>query len=132
MNDEARLFFGGILSAAYVIDTIHWSVAFLILLSALLLGWVQLGRRVMVALIGLQVLIGIVYAAVLGAALATKGAILGVHIVGALLAMAAYMVGRRLAERGGSRLVPLALSAVALIVLFATAYLGLKMFGRIS
>jgi hypothetical protein len=119
------------MSAANVIDTIHWSVAFLILLSALLLGWVQLGRRVMVALIGLQVLIGIVYAAVLGAALATKGAILGVHIVGALLAMAAYMVGRRLGERGGSRFVPLALSAVGLIVLFATAYLGLKMYGRV-
>ncbi len=116
-----------------VVDAIHWGFAFLVILCALVLGWVQLGRRVMVALIGVQVLIGVVYAGIVGAALAGKTALISLHIVGALVATAAYVAGRRLGERTGvSAAIPVALSALGLLVLLGTGYIGLVMFGRIS
>ncbi len=107
------------------VDTVHWVFAFLVLLAAVTIGWTQLGQRVMVALIGIQVLIGIVFAAVNGPALAGKGAAIGEHIVGALLAMAAYIFARRLGQRGATRPTQIGLSALGLLLLLGTAYLGL-------
>lgn len=119
------------MSAAYVIDVIHWGFAFFVLLCAAALGWVQMGRRVMNVVIGIQILIGVVYAAVLGAALATKGTLLATHIIFALAALAAYIVGRRLGERSGSRAGAVVLSAVGFVLLLVTAYFGMKTFGRL-
>ncbi len=111
------------------IDTVHLGVAFLVLLGAVAFGWVQLGRRVMVALIGLQVLVGLIYAGTLGKA--TPPAVLG-HIVVALAAMAAYIVGRRLGERSRGPLWPMLLSAIGLLLVLLAAYMGLRMHGRIA
>src|SRR5665213_1599640 len=120
------------MSAVMTVDTIHWVFAFLVLLTAVTMGWVQMGQRVMVTVIGVQVLIGIVYAAMLGPALSSVGARLGEHILGALLAMGAYIVARRLGMRGASRAVQLAVAAVGLLLVIGTAYLGLKMSGKIA
>lgn len=119
------------MSAAYVVDIIHWGFAFFVLLCALLLGWVQMGRRVMNVVIGIQILIGVVYAALLGASIAAKGEMLAAHVACALAALAAYIVGRRLGERSGTRVGAVVLSAVGFVLLFATAYLGLKTYGRL-
>ena len=119
------------MSPVMTVDTIHWVFAFLVLLTAVTMGWVQLGQRVMVTLIGIQVLIGIVYAAMLGAALASAGALIGEHILGALLAMGAYIVARRSSPGGASRPVQFVLAAAGLLLLVGTAYLGLKMSGKI-
>ena len=120
------------MDAVTIADTIHWVFAFLVLLTAVTMGWVQIGQRVMVTVIGIQVLIGIVYAALLGPAISGLGARVGEHILGALLAMGAFIVARRLSRRGASRAIQLLLAAVGLLLLIGTAYLGLKMHGRIA
>lgn len=120
------------MDAVTTVDTIHWVFAFLVLLSAVALGWVQIGQRVMVAIIGVQVLIGIVFAAMLGAGIAGQGARIAEHIAGALLAMGAYIAARRLSQRGASATVQFALAGAGLLLLLLTAYVGLKMHGRIA
>lgn len=111
-------------SAIPVINEIHYGFAFLVLLCALLLGWVQLGRRVMIALIGVQFLIGLVYAGLLGKA--TPPDVLW-HVLGAVLATVAYVAGRRLGDRSASPAVPIALSLLGLLLLVGTAWVGLHM-----
>lgn len=115
-----------------LIDTIHWAFAFLIILFALLLGWMQLGRRVMLALVGIQFLIGIAYLGMLGAGAAALGSRLWLHVIGWLLATAAYAIGSRIGRTSASKVVPILLSAIGLILLVVTAYLGLVMHGRIA
>nr|MDQ2664273.1 hypothetical protein [Candidatus Eremiobacteraeota bacterium] len=88
----------------------HLGIAYLVLLLALFLGWVPMGRRVMVGVIGLQVVIGII----LAATLRPPAVVLG-HIVLALLAMGAYVAARRASERVGSNALPIALSAAGVI-----------------
>ena len=115
-----------------IVDAIHLSLAFLIILCAVVLGWIQLGQRLMTALIGLQVLVGVIYATVLGGALKTIGGHIGEHILGALLAMTAYIAARRFGANTTSRIVPIVLAAIGLLLVLLTAYLGLKMYGRIA
>jgi hypothetical protein len=105
---------------------VHLGVAFLVVLLAVVIGWVQLGRRVMVAILGLQVLIGAVVAAFI------RPPVLVVwHILAALLAMGAYIAARRIGEK--ERGVPAAgaFSALGLLLIGATIWLGWKMVGRL-
>lgn len=119
------------MDAIAVVDTIHWVFAFLVILCAVALGWVQVGQRVMVTVIGVQVLIGIVFAAMLGSGIAGLGARIGEHVLCALLAMGAYIAARRLGA-AGSRGAQIGLAALGLVLLGLTAYVGLKMHGRIA
>jgi hypothetical protein len=121
-----------VVNAISIVDAVHLSLAFLIILCAVVLGWIQLGQRLMTALIGLQVLVGITYAAVLGSALKTVGGHIVEHVLGALLAMGAYIVARRLGANSTSRTVPIVLAAIGLLLVILTAYLGLKMYGRVA
>jgi uncharacterized membrane protein YccC len=109
---------------------IHLVVAYLVLLLAVFVGWTQMGRRVMTAVIGLQVLIGIVVAGMLGASHQPLPPEVWSHIVGALLAMFAYIFARRVADRG-SKGGAIALSAFGLIVIAGTILLGFHMVGRV-
>jgi hypothetical protein len=118
--------------AALIADSIHLSFAFLVILAAIFVGWMQIGQRVMLVLIGVQVLIGIVNAALMGGALAALGGRVAEHILGALLAMGAYIAARRVGANSKSRVAPMALAAAGLVLLLATAYLGLKMHGRVA
>src|SRR6185312_9958713 len=90
---------------------------------ALIMGWVQMGRRVMIAVIGLQVLIGVIVAAWAGAAHHVLPSNLWVHIVGGLLAMFAYIAGRRLDDRG-NRGAALLLSLIGFVLVLFTAWYG--------
>ena len=108
-----------------IILEIHLYVAFLIVLLAIFIGWVQLGRRTLVAVIGLQVLVGIALAAAAGMERVPLPAQLWIHIVGALLAMLAYIVGRRLTERHPSTPgIGWLVSAAGLILVLFTAWFG--------
>jgi hypothetical protein len=117
-------------NAVSVVDAVHLGVAFLIILCAVTLGWVQLGQRVMTTLIGVQVLVGIVYSVLLGGTLKKLGGHIAEHVAGALLAMGAYIAARRLGARSTSPIVPIVLAAVGLVLVLATAHLGLRMSGR--
>ena len=114
-----------------VVDTIHWSFAFLILLCAFTLGWIQLGRRVMLALVGIQFIIGLVYLGMIGAGAAALGGRLWLHILGWLLATIAYALGSRAGRSSRSKVVPALLSFIGLVLLVTTAWVGLAMHGRL-
>ncbi|MGZ3497514.1 MAG: hypothetical protein ACXWNK_13810 [Vulcanimicrobiaceae bacterium] len=109
-----------------IVLEIHLVVAFLVLLLALFIGWVQNGRRVMVAVLGLQVLIGLIAAGMLGASHVALPPAVWSHILGGLLAMFAYIFARRIADRGKGG-IALALSAVGLLLILSTILLGLHL-----
>jgi hypothetical protein len=109
-----------------IVLEIHLVVAFLVILLAVFLGWAQMGRRVMAAVIGLQVLIGLIVAGMLGASHVPLPPAVWSHVIGGLLAMFAYIFARRIADQGKTG-IALALSAVGLLLVLATAWLGLHM-----
>lgn len=109
-----------------IVLEIHLVVAFLALLLALFIGWVDNGRRVMAAVLGLQVLIGLIVAGMLGASHVPLPPEVWSHILGGLLAMFAYIFARRIAGRGKGG-IALALSAVGLLLILSTIWLGLHM-----
>jgi hypothetical protein len=104
----------------------HLGVAYLVLLLALFLGWVPMGRRVMVGVIGLQVVLGIAVAAVF-----RPPAIVIGHIVLGLLAMGAYIAARRFGERRPAGAFPAIFSAAGIVLIVVTIMLGFKMVGRL-
>src|SRR5947209_20602722 len=105
---------------------IHLVVAYLVALLALFVGWVPLGRRVMVGIIGLQVLIGIIAAGVAGAQhLPLPGNIM-LHVIAAILAMVWYIFARRLGDRGAAANA-LIFSALGFLTVILTILMGLRM-----
>ena len=107
-----------------VVLVIHLVVAYIVLLLALTIGWVQKGRRVMDAALGLQIVLGIILAATM-----RPPPIVFAHILVALGAMAAYIFGKRIADRGPSR-VPMLMSALGLVLVLGAIWLGLHMVGK--
>jgi hypothetical protein len=108
----------------------HLGFAFFVFLMGLLLGWVQLGRRVVVAVIGIQILLGIIVAALAGAHHIPLPGSLWVHIVGALLAMAFYIVARRVVDRSPEnyRVIGWGLSLIGLALIVFTIWYGVSMY----
>lgn len=110
---------------------IHLGFAFFVFLLGLLIGWVQLGRQVLTAVIGIQVLIGVIAAGIAGASHMSLPRTLWIHIVGALLAMFAYIVGRRVVDRGPEdyRLIGWGISLLGLVFIVFTIWFGVSMVG---
>lgn len=107
---------------------VHLGFAFFVVLTGLFVGWVQMGRRVMAAIIGIQILIGLIVAAWAGMVHFPLHAAIWLHIVAALVAMFAYIAGRRLFDRAPQNaLPPIAMSLLGFIVLLVTAWLGLRL-----
>jgi hypothetical protein len=109
---------------------IHLGFAFFVFLLGLFIGWVQLGRRVLVTVIGIQVLIGVILAAWAGASHTPLPGTLWVHILGGLLAMGAYIVGRRIVDRDERRyrILGWAISLVGLALIVLTAWYGVSLY----
>lgn len=75
---------------------IHLGFAFFVFLLALFVGWVQLGRWAVAVAIAAQIVIGVAVAAMASAAhLALPGTV-WLHIGAAVLALLAYIAGRRI------------------------------------
>ncbi len=108
---------------------IHLGFAFFVFLLGLFIGWVQLGRRVVVTVVGIQILIGILVTALAGASHTPLPATLWIHIVAALIAMFAYIVGRRVVDRGPERyrIVGWAISLLGLIFIVFTIWYGVSL-----
>ncbi|MDQ2681589.1 MAG: hypothetical protein M3Y21_11335 [Candidatus Eremiobacteraeota bacterium] len=104
---------------------IHYGIAFLVVLCAAVFSWSQMGRRVMAVVLGIQILIGIIAAGLIR----PLPPVIFIHILGALLALAAYMIARRLTQRSGNGAVPLTLSVIGLVLVMLTAYLGMHAVG---
>jgi hypothetical protein len=114
-----------------IVSTIHFVLAFLVLLCALVFSWNSRGRRVMNAVLGLQILCGIAYAGTLGMQHIPMPPAVGSHIAGAFVALAAYIFARRLGDRPGGERLGLVLSIVGLLCICATLFLGLHMAGQV-
>ena len=106
----------------YVLDA-HFIVAALVILCALVFSWNTMGRRVMVAVTGLQFLVGLVVAGVYHPA----GSVIWFHIAGALAAMVAYIFARRIGERPGKEGLAIALSILGLLLALGTFSLGITL-----
>lgn len=109
---------------------IHLAVGFLVVLCALIFSWNALGTRVMNAVVGLQFLIGIVLAALLGAAVRSLGGAFMLHAAFAVIAVGAYGMSMGLRRKRGAKpaLVASVIGFAAAIAAFAV---GLHLGGRI-
>lgn len=104
---------------------VHLGFAFFVVLTGLFVGWVQMGRRTMVGIIGIQIAIGVVISAWAGMTHYPLPGTLWVHIVGALLAMFAYIIGRRIFDRSPGKPIPaIAMSLLGFILLIVTVAYG--------
>jgi uncharacterized protein YacL len=113
-----------------IVLEIHLVIAYLVLLLAIFVGWVPMGRRVMVGIIGLQVVVGLIVAGMWGASHRPLPPEIIAHILGAIAAMLAYVFARRFGDRGNKN-AALILSAVGLLVIVGTIWLGFHMAGRV-
>ncbi len=113
-----------------VILEIHLVVAFLLALCALIFSWESRGLRVVNAVAGLQVLLGLIVAGMFGAAHRALPPQIWLHILIALLILGAYGMAIRMAKRAGSRGPGLALAIIGIVLVFANIYLGFHMYGR--
>lgn len=110
---------------------VHLGFAFFVILAALFVGWVQMGRRVMSGIIGIQILIGVIVSAWAGIARYPLPGTLWVHILGALLAMFAYIVGRRMYDRAPQKPLPaVGMSLLGFILLILTIAYGFHLVYR--
>lgn len=104
---------------------VHLGFAFFVVLTGLLVGWVQMGRRTMIGIIGIQILIGVVISAWAGMTHYPLPGTLWVHIVSALIAMFAYIVGRRIFDRSPEYALPaLGMSLLGFVFLLLTVAYG--------
>jgi hypothetical protein len=113
-----------------IVATIHFVLAFLVLLCAIVFSWNSRGRRVINAVLGIQVLCGFVYAV----PLVVQGALppmVWTHVGGSLAALLAFGFARRLGDRPGGASTGLALSIAGLLCVCATIYLGFHVAGQI-
>jgi hypothetical protein len=107
---------------------VHFLLGFLVALCALVFSWNALGRRVINAVLGLQVLAGLL---VLGIHLSRHEPFapgLGWHIASALAAVACYGVASAFGRRAGGARPSLALSIVGLLLVMVAVTFGMRMF----
>lgn len=110
-----------------IVFEIHYAVAFLVVLCGVIFSWSSMGRRVMNAVVGLQVLIGLVAAGMMGAQHLAMPPGIWIHILLGLAAVAAYGFARRLGDRAGGATSGLVLSLAGLVCVIAAFVVGLRL-----
>jgi len=114
-----------------ILQETHQVVAFLAALCAIIFSWNPTGRRVVNAVIALQLLLGIAVAAVMGAQHLAMPALLWLHLLIALAALAAYGLAMRFGKRAGGASLALGCSVAGLLLVMVNVYLGLHMAGML-
>jgi hypothetical protein len=109
-----------------VIIEIHLVLAFLALLCGVVFSWTALGRRVVSAVVGLQFLMGLIVAGTLGANHTPLPPAIWLHLVIALLVLAAYGMASAAGRRAGGANRALVLSIVGLALLLLNIWLGMR------
>jgi hypothetical protein len=113
------------------VTEIHLGAAFLVVLCALVFSWNQLGRRVINVVVGLQVLIGLAVAGVIGATHQPVPPTLWVHMLLAIVILGCYGMASRFGRRAGGGNVALLLSIAGLVVVLIDVYIGWRMAGLV-
>lgn len=107
----------------------HQVVAFLAVLCAIIFSWNATGRRVVTAVVTLQLLLGLVIAGVSGAQHVAQPPALLWHVVIGVLVLGAYGLAMRFGKQAGGALRALVFSIVGLLLVLGNVYLGLHMAG---
>lgn len=103
---------------------IHLGFAFFVFLLALFIGWVQLGRGVVVTVILIQAAIGIAVAAIAGATHQPLPRTLWLHIGAAVLALLAYIGGRLVYLRTQNAAAAFGLSFLGFLLVICAIWYG--------
>lgn len=106
---------------------IHFVLAYLTALCALVFSWSSLGRRVINVVLGLQILAGLAVAGLLGANHLSLPRGAAFHIAAALAAIVFYGLASRAAKRPGGNRGTLVLSVLGLLCVAIALYLGIRM-----
>lgn len=114
-----------------VLLEIHYVVAFLVVLCAIVFSWSTLGRRVVNAIVGLQFIVGLALAGVMGASHIPVPQSLWIHILCVLVVFASYGMAMRFGRQAGGAKTALAFSVVGFVFVLLTFYLGLHMSGKV-
>lgn len=113
-----------------VLLEIHLVVAFLTALCALIFTWNPQGRRVVNAVAGLQVLTGIVLAAVMGMNHVDMPSSVWMHLINAVVIMALYGLAIRYDKRAGGGHWGLILGLAGFAFVLLNIAFGWKMAGH--
>ena len=114
-----------------VLLEIHQVVAFLAVLCAIIFSWNANGRRVVNAVVALQLLLGLAVAGVMGAQHLGQPPMLWLHILIAIAVLAAYGLAMRFGKQAGGASRALAFSILGLVLVVANVYLGLRLAGML-
>ncbi|MBV8489323.1 MAG: hypothetical protein JO199_02245 [Candidatus Eremiobacteraeota bacterium] len=110
------------------VTDMHFLAGFLVALCAIVFSWNALGRRVINAVLGLQILIGLVALSMHLSGHEPVVPALGWHVAGALAAALCYGAASAVGRRAGGGGVSLGFSIVGLVLVLATMTLGMRMF----
>ena len=113
-----------------VLLEIHWVVAFLAALCAVIFSWNAMGRRVVTAVVTLQFIVGLILAGTLGPSLTTLGSTIWIHLVIGLVILGLYGMAMGASKRPGGAGRALAFSIAGMVLIFINIYLGLHMAGQ--
>lgn len=113
-----------------VVLEIHTVLAFLVALCAFVFSWTPNGRRVVNAVVGLQFLVGLVVAGMMGANHLTIPPAVWLHLLIALAILAAYGLAMRSGKRAGGARSALVYSLMGLALVIVNFWLGLHMTGK--
>ncbi|HTU71355.1 MAG TPA: hypothetical protein VMF11_13680 [Candidatus Baltobacteraceae bacterium] len=117
------------MSAVGIVLEIHLVLAFLVALCAVVFSWTANGRRVVNAVVGLQFLVGLVAAAMLGANHLPIPPAVWLHLLIALAILASYGIAMRTGKRAGGARTALLYSIAGVVLVFLNIWLGLHMAG---
>ncbi|MDQ2865925.1 MAG: hypothetical protein M3R51_06830 [Candidatus Eremiobacteraeota bacterium] len=106
---------------------IHYVVAFLLVLCAIVFSWTSLGRRVVSAVAILQLVLGITLAGLIGAKHVPLPPLIWLHILCTFVVLGSYGFAMRYGRRAGGARIALAFSVAGAFFIFLTFYIGLHM-----
>jgi hypothetical protein len=108
----------------------HLVVAFLLAFCAIIFSWNPAGRRVVNAVAGLQILIGIALAATMGMSRIPLPPSVWIHLLIALLIMASYGFAMRAGKRAGGANKGLLFAIAGLVLIVVNIAYGWKLAGH--
>jgi len=108
-----------------VVVEIHLVLAFLVALCALVFSWTPNGRRVVNAVVGLQFLMGLVVAGVMGANHISIPPLVWLHLLVAIAILACYGIAMRAGKRAGGATLALAMSVIGIVLIVINILMGL-------
>jgi len=110
-----------------IVREIHLVLAFLAALCAVVFSWTSNGRRVVNAVVVLQFLVGLALAAIMGASHEVIPPQVWLHLLIAVLILAAYGMAMRFGKRAGGSTLALVFSLVGIVLIILNIVMGWRL-----